>query len=236
MRRARGRRQVSTQASTCAGAAAGALWPKRARRPAAAPPRVPVTARTSPTLPAPRRSARSGSTDPPAQTSTTSGPRMPLRSPPTRRQPVASASSRSPRARARTSSSTVSAGAHSVAVHQAALAPIAARSLSATARQRRPSWWGVIHSRRKSSPSTRASWVTTTARWGGGCHTAASSPGPMRTPPLMTPAASPARRAITAPSPTSARVVPGSSKRRARSVAVRSRPSPGAGSRPPPRG
>src|SRR5207302_1310642 len=81
----------------------------------------------------------------------------------------------------------------------------------ATASARCPSRLGLIQPRSKSSPSTSASWETTTSVPAGGAQTAASSPLPKRTPGAAVAVVSSARRRSSSASPTSARLGPGRS-------------------------
>ena len=109
----------------------------------------------------------------------TSGPSIALTSPPATAHPAAAAAVHSPRWISRTSSKQVLAGAHRVAEHHTGRAPIPARSESATDNARAPRRRGLIQDRRKSTPSTRASWLKARSRPGSGDHTAASSPEPI---------------------------------------------------------
>ena len=184
---------------------------RRSRSPAAALPSRPVTRITSPAAPLSRRSASPGRTVPPTETSMTSGPSMALTSPPATTQPAEAAAAHSPRWISMMSSALVVAGAHRVAAHQAGLAPMPARSDRATASARIPSRCGVIHERRKSTPSTRASWLMATCVPGSGTQSAASSPVPSARLGDVARAIS-ASALSSSPSPRSARVGPPMSK------------------------
>src|ERR1700680_4026839 len=188
---------------------------RSSRSPAAARPSVPVTSTRSPGAPRSRRSASPGTRVPPTDTSMTNGPSMALTSPPATAHPACAAIAHSTRCISRTSSATVVPGAQRVTAHHAGLAPIPARSDSATDSARAPSFRGVIHERRKSTPSTSASWLIATSLPGAGAQTAASSPLPIVSPAELVLAIS-ASALSNSVSPTSTRVGPPVSKSRSR--------------------
>ena len=146
----------------------------RSHRAAAAAPSSPVTHNSSPGR-APLRVVGAAA-QPSTVTSRNAGPGDATRSPPRTSAPTRPAISPTPRPRAAAISTSSSGGSAAATTRPTGAAAMAARSLNADAAARYPIVSHVIHSRRKWTPSTLASQLTTTCAPSGGRKAAASSP------------------------------------------------------------